>query len=64
MLAQLLAPRAFHCDGTACYSPHPMKKPVAPLQPVWWRFAVSVTCAVTLLLVVVGVADVWVTLQG
>jgi hypothetical protein len=35
------------------------------LSPVWWRFAVSVTCTVTLLLVVVGVADVLAaTLQG
>jgi hypothetical protein len=34
------------------------------LLPLWWRFAVSITCTVTLLLVLVGVADVWADLQG
>jgi hypothetical protein len=40
----------------------PSRAPQSPLQPFWWRFAVSITCTVTLLLVVVGAADVWATL--
>jgi transposase-like protein len=38
--------------------------PAPQPSPVWWRFAVSVTCTVTLLLIVVDVADVLATLQG
>jgi hypothetical protein len=65
LLAELSALGLFRTDRLACYSPRPMTEPSLPLQqPVWWRFAVSVTCTVTLLLAAVGFADVWTTLQG
>jgi hypothetical protein len=33
-------------------------------QSIWWCFAVSIAWAVTLLLVAVGITDVWATLKG
>jgi hypothetical protein len=48
----------FPAHGAACYPPRPMSDIPAPQPPppIWWRFAVSITCTVTLLLAVAGVA--------
>jgi hypothetical protein len=64
--------RTLQNDGDACY-PYPcylprlMMETAAPRslqQPIWWCFAVSIAWAVTLLLVAVGITDVWATLKG
>jgi hypothetical protein len=59
--------RALQDAGDACYPcypPHLMTETAAPRSPVWWCFAMSIAWAVTLLLVAVGVTDVWATLKG
>ncbi|WP_159013330.1 hypothetical protein [Acidisoma sp. S159] len=65
-LAGLSPPSPFRADEAACYPPRPMTDTSIPQPPpIWWRFAVSITCTVTLMLAVVGVADVLAaTLQG
>jgi hypothetical protein len=62
--------RALQDDGDACYPCYPPRlmtetaAPRSPQQPAWWCFVVSIAWAVTLLLVAVGVTDVWATLKG
>ncbi len=62
--------RALQNDGDVRYPrylPRLMTEtaaPRSPQQPIWWCFAVSIAWAVTLLLVAVGITDVWATLKG
>jgi hypothetical protein len=61
---------AFSGDRDArypCYPLHTMTKtpaPQSPLEPILWRFVVLIAWTVTLLLLAVGVTDVWATLKG
>jgi hypothetical protein len=61
--------RTFQDDEDACYPCYPPRltetaAPRSPYQPVWWCFAMSIAWVVTLLLIAVGVTDVWAALKG